>query len=211
MWIRRTGVLRLTGLGLAAGLWLGLSGCGAAPRQMRVHGTPLQGHPRIALLPLENLSAKPDAGSALTRTLFVELIRTGTCDVVESGEVDAAMDDQHILNSGSVSTAQLKGLSEKLRADFVMLGSLLEYGMTKTGSGEVPTVGMALKLLDGRTGKVMWAGIRTLSGDDKETIFGWGVQHDPQALTERLISELLADFPALAGDGQRGAPEGVRK
>lgn len=202
---------RWAGLGLAAFLALGLPGCGAAPRHMRVHGTPLQGHPRVALLPLENLSAKPDAGAAMTRTLFVELVRTGTCDVVESGEVDAAMDDQHILNSGSVSTPQLKGLTEKLKADFVMLGTVLEYGTNKTQGGDVPTVGMALKLLDGRTGKVVWAGIRTLSGDEKETVFGWGVQHDPQALTEKLVSELLADFPALAGDSQSGAPEGVRK
>ena len=208
---RANGMARRVAWSLAACLALALAGCGSAPRQMRVHGTPLQGHPRLALLPLENLSARPDAGAALTRTLFVELVRTGTCDVVESGEVDAALDEQHILNSGSVSSAQLKGLTEKLKAEFVMLGSVLEYSSNKTPGGDVPTVGMALKLLDGRTGKVVWAGIRTLSGDDKETVFGWGVQHDAQALTEKLVSELLADFPALAGDGQRGAPEGVRK
>lgn len=199
------------GLRLAACACFILAGCASTPLRMKVHGAPLQGHPRVALLPLENLSVRPEAGLLVTRVVFAQLVRTGTCDVVESGEVDAALQDLRIINSGSLSNDQLQGIAGKLKVDLVLLGSLLEYGTTHATGGDIPSVGVALKLLDSRTGKVVWAAMDVRSGDDQETVFGWGRRREIEQLTAELTASLLEDFPALAEGGASGTAGGGRK
>ncbi|MEK7329659.1 MAG: hypothetical protein AAB113_02545 [Candidatus Eisenbacteria bacterium] len=175
------------------GLALLLAGCAAtrpAP-PVAAPGAPL---PRVALLPLEDLSGRVDAGDIFTRILFVELVRTGACEVVESGIVEAAAETLHIRSTGSLARDDLHALGERLGVRYVMLGSLLESAAVKTAEGEVPSVGVTLKLLDAASARVVWAAVRFRSGEDRETVFGWGRRRDRAKLAAELAAEILKDF-----------------
>jgi TolB-like protein len=185
-----------------------LAGCASAPPPppQPAPGTPL---PRVALLPLENLSGRADAGDLVTRMLFVGLVRTQRCQVVEAGTVDRAMEDLRIWPVGTVTRRELAGLRDSLGVDYVLVGTLLEDGPLRTAEGDVPSVGVALKLLDAGSGRVVWAQMRIRTGEDRETVFGWGRELSRERIAAELATDLFRDFqvPArpdtAAGNGGR--------
>ena len=185
-------VLALVAL-TGAALTLLIAGCAATHPPM-APPAPTGPLPRVALLPLEDLSGRAEAGSVFSRILFVELVRTGACEVIESGVVEAAAESLHIRSAGSLAREDAQDLGRRLDARYLMLGSLLEAGTVRTPGGEVPSVGIALKLLDAATARVVWAAVRFRTGEDKETVFGWGRQHDRQQLAGALAAEVLKGF-----------------
>jgi hypothetical protein len=168
--------------------------------------------PRIALLPLENLTAVPDAAETVTRVVFVELVQKGSYDMVESGMVEGVMDSLRIRATGSVSQADLAAIGERLRAPWVLVGSVIEYDVAHTPDGEVPSVGATLRLLDVATGQVRWANLSVRTGDDKERVLGIGREHSRERLTSAMAVDLLSTFQLPAGrDSAVAAPAGTPK
>lgn len=179
-----------------------LAGCAHAPVAPAVIA-PGAARARLALLPLENLSGRADASDALTRMLFVELVRKPVLDVVEMGEVEAAMDSLRLRSTSSLPLEQLRALASRLSVGYVMVGTLLESSTQHTAEGDLPSVGVALKLLDVGSGKVVWAQMAIRSGDDRETLFGWGREENAQRLAATLARQVLADLrlPASPASG----------
>lgn len=171
------------------------AGC-AATAHTRAPATlpPVADHPRIALLPLENLSGQADAGVITTRIFFVRLVGTGCCDVVETGLVEAALDSMGVRSTGSLTRDQLAELGRRLGAPYVLLGSVLESGTVRTPEGDVPSISVTLKLLETETGRVAWASGGFRTGDDREKAFGLGRERNRERLTASLAAELLEPF-----------------
>ncbi|HVP39118.1 MAG TPA: hypothetical protein VMS93_08050 [Candidatus Saccharimonadales bacterium] len=194
---------------LALGLAAGGAGCaGTRPRLFQAESLAWS-HPRVAFLPLENLSNRPDAAETLSHIFHLELVRTGQCEVVEPGEVDAALSDLGIRNTGSLSTENLKGLGQRLKVDYVLLGTVLESGTVRTADADVPCVGVSLRLLEVGTARAVWAAMDFRTGEDHETVFGWGREYDPQRLAAELAAGMFADLARLTR-APAGRKEGAR-
>ncbi len=177
-------------------------GCaGAPPKAEDGRGIP-RDRPRVALLPLENLTAKAEAGEAMTRIFFTELARTGAVEMVEPGSVDAAIDGLHIRATGSLSSEQFRSVGDMLGARYAFVGSVLESGKISTPDGEVPVVGVTLRMVETKSARVVWAAMRFRSGDDKETVFGWGRVRSGERLATELASEMFREFHKIG----RAAP-----
>lgn len=203
----RAGVAALAMLAMLAMLACGCAGPGHA---LRPAPPALAGHPRVALLPLENLTGRPDAGAALTPIFFSELVRTGACEVISPGDVDAALDSLRIHPAGSLAPADLRRLGAALGAEVVMTGTVLENGTVRTPDGDVPAIGVSLLLTDVTSGRVLWAASRFRSGDDRETVFGWGRERSASRLAFQLAAEMFAGFHAGPPGGVTAAPGGAR-
>jgi TolB-like protein len=174
-------------------------GCAAhAPRPAAV-AAPAAGLPRVAFLPLENLSGRGEAEDRLTRIFYSALAQTGTCEVVETGDVEAAYRDMRIRTTGMLTSQQAVRLGERLRARYLLTGSILEYAMVRTPDGEVPAVGVALRMLEADSARVVWTAMRVRTGEDRETIFGWGRELSQEKLAERLAREMFEKFQLPAG------------
>jgi hypothetical protein len=182
---------------------LALLVCGCAASEPRpqpvVSGAPL---PRLAFLPLENLSADATAGDKLTRLFAAVAAGTGTCEIVEAGEVDAAYREMRIRATGMLTRDQATQVARRLDARWLMTGSILEYGTVRTSDGTLPSVGVTLRVLDGRNARVVWSAMDVATGDDRETIFGWGREASLDKLAEQTAHKLLDKLrlPADAGD-----------
>jgi TolB-like protein len=153
-----------------------------------------EGRPAIALLPLENLSGRTEYGDRFTRLVWSELGRTGRFQLVDVGEVDAMLVEQRIRSAGALSRDQLLKASERLKVRWLLAGTLLECGTARTPDGDVPTFTLALRLLDGRTGRVVWTDVRAHSGEDRETLFGWGREGSLERLASTTTREMLTNL-----------------
>lgn len=150
--------------------------------------------PRVALLPLENLSPRPDAAEHLTRVLAGVLGETRACQPVAPGDVEAAFSELRVRDVNGVTRDLMPVLGGKLDAEWLLAGSILEYGSVRSPEGDVPTVGLTLRLFEARTGRTAWSAMRVRTGEDRETLFGMGRVRNLDQLSERVARELLEGF-----------------
>lgn len=147
--------------------------------------------PRVALLPLENLTGRSEFGERFSRLVWATIGRDERFRVVDVGEVEAAIGEVRIRNAGLVSRDQVTRLARRLDARWIFAGALLECGTVRTPDGDVPAFGMTLRVIDGRTGEVVWADMRARTGEDRETIFGWGRESSLDRLAESAARDLV--------------------
>lgn len=115
---------------------------------------------RIAVLPFENLSADRQAGARATRLMVTELLATGAAEVVEPGEVQAALDalGPRIVRP---STEQVVALGESLDVQAVILGTVNQSESIRSGSRSIPVVSLDVHMVETETGAAVWASAAT--------------------------------------------------
>ena len=202
-------VRRSVVLGPLAACALLLAGCAAhvpPPPPVGVSST----LPRLALMPLENLSTRVDASDRVSRVIVGVLGESRTCQPVEPADVEQVFTRLRIRDANGVTRDRVPELAAQLDARWLMAGTILEYGLIKTPEGEVPSIGLTLRLIDGRDGRTAWSAMRVRTGEDRETVFGIGRVRSLDQLTERLARELLADFRLPAPGDTTANPGGSR-
>ena len=172
---------------------------------------PVHARPRIAVLPLEDLSGEMDAAVGFSRLLFAEIVRSGRWDVVESGVVEGVMDSLSLRDGATLTRAQVQVLGERLAATHLLTGTLLESERVKMGDGEVPAVGAVLKLLEVSTTRAVWAESRFYTGEDRETVFGWGRERNPQMVAGTLAGLMIKDLTVRTADSTAAPGTGKPK
>ena len=193
-------------LPLAVLLGVAVLASGGAPALRRsVGGTVPDDHPRAALVPFENLTGREQQGTLFSQVFFAQLVASGAFEMVEPGQVDEAMDSLGIRSGGSLTPAQIRALGDTLHAPYLLLGTVLESGHVRSGEVDLPAVGATLRLVEAASGRVLWAGVHFRSGEDRETVFGWGRVKSAEKLVSELASDMLGDFRAAGARHARGA------
>lgn len=171
-----------------------LSTGGASAVRRSAGGTVPSGYPRAALLPFENLAGREEQSQIFTKIFFAQLVASGTLDMIDPAHVEAAMDSVGVRSAGSMTSADVRIMADTLHVPYLLLGSVLESGTIQGGSGPVPSVGATLRLVEAATGRVWWAGVHFRTGEDRETVFGWGRVKSAERLISELASDMLRDF-----------------
>lgn len=118
---------------------------------------------RVAVLPFENFTSDRQAAPRSTRLLITELLASGAVDVVEPGEVQAALDRL----PGRVtqpSTEQVISLGKALNAQALILGSVTQSELVRSGTVSIPVVSLDVHMVEAETGATVWAATATEKG-----------------------------------------------
>jgi curli biogenesis system outer membrane secretion channel CsgG len=118
---------------------------------------------RMAVLPLEDLAGDRQAGVRATRVLITELLASGAVDVVEPGEVQAVA-DRVVRGRSAPSKSEVIELGRELGVQAVMVGSVTQSEVLRSGAVSVPVVTLDLHLLETETGAAVWAATHTERG-----------------------------------------------
>jgi hypothetical protein len=118
---------------------------------------------RVAVLPLEDLAGDRQAGVRATRLLITELLASGAVDVVEPGEVQAVV-DRVVRGRSGPSKSEVIELGRQLGVQAVMVGSVAQSEVLRSGVVSVPVVTLDLHLLETETGAAVWAATHTERG-----------------------------------------------
>jgi len=122
---------------------------------------------RVAVLPFENLTGDRQAGFRATRLTVTELLASGAVDVVESGEVEAALakiqgDDYRRI--AVPPTEQIITLGTMLKVQAVILGTVTQSDVTRSGTVSIPVVTLDARMIETETGATVWAATHTEKG-----------------------------------------------
>ncbi len=162
-------------------------------------------------MPFENLAGREEQSQLFTKIFLADLVASGAFEMIDATQVEAAMDSLGIRASGSMTPAEVRVMADTLHVRYLLLGSVLESGTIQSESGLLPSVGATLRLVEAASGRVLWAGVHFRSGEDRETVFGWGRVRSLGKLLAELASEMLADFRAAGARYAQGLQTGKKK
>lgn len=118
---------------------------------------------KVAVLPLENFSSEPQAGVRATRLLITELLASGAVDVVEPGEVNAALNRLAGLSTPP-SSEHIIALGKSLKVQAVIIGSVNQSETVRSGTVIIPVVTLDTHMVETETGSAVWAVTHTEKG-----------------------------------------------
>lgn len=185
----RTVVLSLIGL-------LSLAGCAGKMKPTEFTNTKFDFSfvERVAVLPFENLSGDRQAGARATRLTITELLSSGSVEVVEPGQVQAALSELPGARVGRVappSTRDIISLGKTLGVQAVLVGTVTESESFRSGAVMIPVVTLDVHMVETDTGATVWAATHTEKGGSVGArVLGTGGQPISET-TRRCVRQLL--------------------
>ncbi|WP_339781703.1 GNA1162 family protein [uncultured Thalassospira sp.] len=189
----RNGRFRMWRNMLATGaLGLMLAACAGGDRQIVTASTPVslaQGN-TIAVMPFDNLTNSEEAGQVASY-LAVSALRA-TTDLAVQPENNVAQTYDSLANEntatsavGAHTTVSARQLGEILGVQYVLTGSVSEYGY-QYGLREEPSVSMNMRLVDISDGAVVWTASSGIVGQ------GTFSRDSVSIIAQRLVNHMIA-------------------
>jgi TolB-like protein len=158
---------------------------------------------RIALLPIENLSATT-APVREIRAMLAERLRGAGVGLLDDGALDRFMALHRMRYTAGLSSELGRAIAGETGAGSVLAGSLDQYD-----EADPPRVAMTMRLLSaGDETKILWADSIALAGDAEPGFLDMGHVADAGILQARVIDHLVGSLLAALG---RPALEGARE
>jgi TolB-like protein len=110
---------------------------------------------------------------------------------------------------GGVTAEARSALVDTAAADTVLTGAVEAYDIAGSESEPEPQVTLALRLLDARTGRILWSGSEERRGWDGQRLFRRGRIHSRGALAARVAQDLTRRLYREGADSE-ARPRGPR-
>lgn len=141
--------------------------------------------PSIAVLPLVNFSGDGTAVEVFTPLIAQELSRQGI-DVSDPGLTRETLRRYRIRAVGSIDREGADAITRELGVGYLLTGSIDLFV-----TGDVPEVGVSLRVVDAMTLQVVWARSTGAASTDYGTVFGLGTVTTVHELAQRVTEEAL--------------------
>jgi hypothetical protein len=152
-----------------------IAGCAIRPKVYVNPNTNFGFIKRVAVLPFENLTSDRFAEKKVRDIFVTSLLSTEVIDVPELGEVMKALESQGITSSEAVTGEVARALGQILGVQGLVLGTVEEYSVNRTLSGACPEIAITLRMLDAKTGNIIWSVSHSERGGRfLPTVFGIG-------------------------------------
>jgi TolB-like protein len=164
----------------------------ASPRHYTSEAVGIGYVKRIVVLPFENHTGTKFAEERFRDVVTTEILSRGLFDVVEKGEAQRFLLEELVRKEQeNIDLATAQRLGEDLNVEAYLAGSVGEWADKQNGAYSFPLVSATLRLVDVKTGQIIWqasgseSGYRTL-----DRLFGF-VSDDANAVSFRLAARLL--------------------
>lgn len=184
-----------------------------------VAGAAASDKPRIAVLEFKNKADNQywwHGGAEAMQDVFVaELFKSGKFRVVEREQLQALMQEKNLTLSGDLDPATAVRIGKILGVNYLLTGSVTEYGITDTGAHGRGTrrlpgfsadkrnfvAAVNSRLIDTSTGEIVWADeARAEESSVKVSVGGFGGGADDQRMFDKVmkpcIQQLVASIKA---------------
>jgi curli biogenesis system outer membrane secretion channel CsgG len=121
---------------------------------------------KIAVMPFK--APTELLGSSVADIFVTELLRAGRYDVLERSRMAQVLSESELALAG-VSAAKATEIGAMMGADAVVLGTVDEYSRVKHGWHEDALIGMSARMIDCKSGQVVWSVDLVKHADDKHT------------------------------------------
>lgn len=147
---------------------------------------------RIAVMPFKNESKIRGAGMITTYMFIAELFRTRIFEPVSYGDVRNLVVALRVRSKGELDFKNISSIAESSGVDGILVGTVEHYAEEE---GSVPPSALiSARLIDARTGRILWYDGYQYRGDDGITIFDWGRLRSAENVAYKVVSRLVKDM-----------------
>lgn len=173
-----------------------LAACAGNVREGRDYVDPAIGDAAkatVAVLPFENLTNHPNAGLIASQLMATELYQRGLFALQEETRTRKLLAELNIDPAKLTDVAAAQQAAGLLEVDALIVGSVSEFGY-QHGLREEPVVGLNARLIDGGSGRVLWASSHSAAGG------GYLDRSSLNATAQGVVSAMVR--PLAAGLGR---------
>ena len=190
---REGDIVRKYGLVILA-LCLGLlSACSTAPSHYAAESLGLGYVKRVVVLPFENHTETKFAELRFSDVVTTEILSRGLFEVVEKGEARRFLREELVQKEqDSLDQATAMRLGQELNVQAYLSGAVEDFTEVQSGSYSYPVIAATLRLVDVKTGQIIWQASGSESGyKTYDRLFGFASE-DVNQVSYRLAQKLLA-------------------
>lgn len=147
---------------------------------------------RVALLPFVNQSGYKQGEDIFGRVFASELTNSGNYQVAQEGDVRKFYQQMQLLPTRSPNVEQLRALADRLGAQVIISGTIVEM-RDKGESGSVldPSVAVIVRIIEGVSGRTLWATYNRREGIQYRKIMHFGLVNSVTLLTKHVSAEIV--------------------
>ena len=192
----------------------GIVMAGCSKPNVYIHPSPgLDRIKKMAVMPFDNLSKDSGAAEKVRTGFVIELLRTGSFNVIDANETDRILQEAGLSYSVSqspvpsirlpraeteVETATSMPVSRRigdaLDVQAIIVGSVEVYNTERVGDQVNPEVSISVRLIDAETGIIIWASNHTRRGGIGVPILGWGKITSLSLLSQKVIQDMIGSL-----------------
>lgn len=140
-------------------------------------------------MPLEDFGEEV-GGTFQVQGLLEEDLGAFGYEVVDQASLKRLLLRERVRRTGVVAKGLGRLIGEELGARLLLIGAVTQY---RTGLD--PCVSVVCRMLDSATGRLVWTGAASATGEQFQTVLGLGRVGDVSRLAELVVARLLADLP----------------
>lgn len=160
---------------LLAGAAVLLGGCSPRASQFVREDVDFSFIHRVAIYPFFNLTQDIFAAQKVQSIFVTEILATGQLEVVDRGEMLAAITDLKLAPDMILSPPQVTELAKRLKADAIFFGIVEDYGLERTSHDPNNVVTVNYQLIEAETGRTVWSSQSRTDGTSlMRKLFGGG-------------------------------------
>lgn len=169
-----------------------LVGCAKQPAYYAAETLGLGYVKRVVVLPFENHTDNKFAHQRFHDTVTTEILRRGLFEVVEKGEAQRFLREELVRKQQeTLDQATARRLGRELGVEAYMAGSVQDFSEHQNGTYRYPVVAATLRIVDIKTGQIIWQSSGSESGyNTSGRLFGF-VGEDINQVSFRLAQRLL--------------------
>ncbi|MBU3980265.1 MAG: CsgG/HfaB family protein [Proteobacteria bacterium] len=146
---------------------------------------------RVAVAPIINLTNDKFAGEKVMNVVATEILRRGIFDIVEFGEVSKVLREEGMKPDNLVDKQLAARAGKRLNIEAVIIGSVMQYGVSNIAGSSFPEVSISLKLVDVNSYTILWEATHNIKGANiLDQLFG--IRRDSlEDLCKDVVEEMI--------------------
>jgi len=147
---------------------------------------------RVALLPFENGTERRGAALIMDDLMLAGLSRMGRFEMVDAGETQQVLQGLGLAPYGAIDLESLRRIGDTAGVDAVLLGRVQDYNEgLRPGTSTSPSIALDVRMLDTRTGRILWMGYNEGQGEESQIVLEFGKIKSMVPLAMKVIGELI--------------------
>lgn len=146
---------------------------------------------RVAIAPITNLTSDKFADEKVMNVVATEILRRGVFDVVEFGEVSKVLREEGLRGDDPIDKQLAARSGENLDIEAMVVGSVMQYGVSNIAGRSFPEVSITLKLVDVNSYTILWEATHNKKGGSiLDQLFG--IRKDsPEDICKDVVEEMI--------------------
>ena len=151
---------------------------------------------KVAVCSFHNNTQVAEASRVVTKAFIAGLFERKEFKIEFPGNVKSLLLSERIVVRTGIDLQTMHCMAKRLGVDAVILGEVDVYvGVEDRKKAVIPRVCIRSRMVDSRSGKILWMAQHWRTGDDYIKVLDFGKVRSVAALTRKVVGEMIETMP----------------